>query len=64
MCQRQMREELKHDVESHQFHGFETEQFTLVYSIIKLSKKIIQTLYKKCQNVTTYKQFYNETKLK
>jgi hypothetical protein len=51
MRQRLINDELKHELESHQFQGLLTEQWSLIYSIVKLTKKSIHTLYKKCANV-------------
>ncbi|CDW83624.1 UNKNOWN [Stylonychia lemnae] len=61
MRQRLMNYELKSQIENHQFQGLETEQLSLIFSIVKLTKKSIHTLYKKCQNFTMTKEV-NETR--
>lgn len=48
MRQRLINDELRHELESHQFQGLQTEQQSLIHSIIQLTKKSIHTLYKKC----------------
>ena len=50
-----MNDDLKNEMENYQFQGLLTEQQSLIFSIIKLTKKNIQTLYKKCQNFTMTK---------
>jgi len=55
MRQRLINDDLKHELDNHQFQGLATEQQSLIYSIIKLTKKSIHTLYKKCANVVMTK---------
>ena len=51
MRQKLINDDLKNTLDSYQFQGLVSEQQSLIYSIIKLTKKSIHTLYKKCANV-------------
>lgn len=63
MRQRLINDELKHELETHQFQGLLTEQQSIIFSIIKLTKKSIHTLYKKCSQVVMAKSQTNQQTL-
>lgn len=49
-------EELRHELEDYDFEGSLAEQKAIVFSLVKMSKKLIGILYKKCFNFTIVKQ--------
>jgi uncharacterized membrane protein YgcG len=55
MRQRLINADLKHRLEQHEFQGLNTEQHSLIFAMIQLTKKNIHTLYKKCMNLTMTK---------
>jgi len=55
MRQRLIRDELRHELEDFDFEGRLQEQRALCSSIISLSRKIINTLYKKMVGITIVK---------
>jgi len=60
MKQRLMNEDLRTKMEQHEFQGLTTEQHSLVYSMVCLTRRNIQILYKKCYNLTTVKIVKNK----
>lgn len=55
MRQKLIRDELRHELEDFDFEGRLQEQRALCSSIISMSRKIIQTLYKKMVGLTMVK---------
>ena len=43
-------------MEDYEFEGSIAEQKAVVYSLVKMSKKLINIIYKKCFNFTLVKQ--------
>ena len=48
-------DELRHVLEDYEFEGSLAEQKAVVYSLVKMSKKLVNVLYKKCFNFTLVK---------
>ena len=55
MRQRLLRDELRTQLEEYEFVGTLSEQKAIICSLVKMSKKIINILYKKCFNFTVVK---------
>ena len=55
MRQTLIRDELRHVLEDYEFEGSIAEQKAVVYSLVKMSKKLINIIYKKCFNFTLVK---------
>jgi len=47
---------MRHVLEEYEFEGSLAEQKTLVYSLVKMSKKLVNALYKKCFSFSIVKQ--------
>ena len=53
MKQRLINDELQYQLESYYFSGLFVEQQSLIFAIIKLTKRNLSILYKKCNNLVT-----------
>ena len=55
MRQTLIRDELRHVLEDYEFEGSIAEQKAIVLSLVKMSKKLVNVVYKKCFNFTMVK---------